>query len=214
MLFKNAVYIPPLDDTPVNAEIEEGITSNWAYDHTADIDAHHFPYFNTAYIGKGYNTLPGYGYDTLVITANRLYAYLMVLQRAMTFSQIITVVEAQAGEKLRFGVYDANADLTPNALLKDYGEITLGATGFLGIASELVLATPGYYYCAVVSDGTPTLNYLHTSMSPLGNCMADLRRHNNGFYGAHAYGALPATFPAPTINESIPLLMLLPSSMD
>lgn len=40
MIYKNGVYIPPLDDTPVDAETEEGITSNWAYDHKADIDAH------------------------------------------------------------------------------------------------------------------------------------------------------------------------------
>jgi len=182
--------------------------------HATDIDAHHLPYFNTAYIGKGYNTLPSYGYAGLVVTANRLYAYLLVLQRPMTFSDILANVAAQAGQKLRFGVYDANADLTPKSLVKDYGEITLSGTGFLGIASSLSLAKPGYYYCAVVSDGAPTLNYLTIGMSPLGNSYGDLRRHNSGFYGAHTYGALPATFPSPTIHTEIPLLMLEPSSMD
>jgi len=29
-----------LDDTPVNAELDEGVTSNWAYDHVNDADTH------------------------------------------------------------------------------------------------------------------------------------------------------------------------------
>ena len=28
-------------DTPVNADLEHAISSNWAYDHKADVDAHH-----------------------------------------------------------------------------------------------------------------------------------------------------------------------------
>lgn len=32
---------PILDDTPVNGETSEGITSNWAFDHKADVNAHH-----------------------------------------------------------------------------------------------------------------------------------------------------------------------------
>lgn len=182
--------------------------------HEADIVAHHMPYFYSARIGKGYQTLPNYGYSTLVLTVNRLYAYLLILQRPMTFSDIFACVNAQAGQKLRFGVYDANADQTPKSLLKDYGELTLSAENFQGLAGELVLATPGYYYACVVSDGTPTLNYLYIGMSPLGNPYADLRRHYSGFYGAHTYGALPDTFPTPTPYDCVPLLMLEPSSMD
>jgi hypothetical protein len=30
-----------LDDSPVDGRITRGITSNWAYDHKADVDAHH-----------------------------------------------------------------------------------------------------------------------------------------------------------------------------
>jgi len=30
-----------LDDTPVNGQTKKGITSNWAYDHAANKDAHH-----------------------------------------------------------------------------------------------------------------------------------------------------------------------------
>ena len=32
-----------IDDTPVNGEVTESITSNWAFDHDADANAHHTP---------------------------------------------------------------------------------------------------------------------------------------------------------------------------
>ena len=41
MIYKNGVYIPPLDDIPVDGELEKGVTSNRGFDHEADTTTAH-----------------------------------------------------------------------------------------------------------------------------------------------------------------------------
>ena len=74
-----------LDDAPVNAETAKGITSNWAYDHAADIDAHIRDPFESILIGQ-YD--PGGhwgGFSTQATAQNRFIAIPFNVSRNRTY---------------------------------------------------------------------------------------------------------------------------------
>jgi len=183
--------------------------------HVADLDAHTLNAFEQAYIGTGYSPFTGGSYASVPLTANRLYAEIIYVARTMTFSDIwINRTTAGAGgTKARLGVYNASVTLTPSTLKKDYGEVDVDATGVVGIASDLQL-TKGYYFRCVVSDGAPVLRGQSLHMSPLGYNLSTFNNAYGGFYGAHTYGALPATFPTPTIDNTLPVVLLETKTLD
>lgn len=205
-----------LDAAPVDGSIARGIPSNWAYDHAADLDAHHLSHFEKAYIGTGYNPYPVvYDYAAgVAITADTLYGILIFVPRTMTFSDIWVNIGVQAGQKLRFGAYKAGSNLVPDALEEDLGEHTLSGIGIKGLSAIDLQLTRGFWYLCVVSDGTPSLVQCTIEASPLGLNIGNLYQTYSGFTASHTYGALPATFPSATIAFRVPMVQLETKSLD
>ncbi len=131
------------------------------------------------------------------VTANRLYAVPYVVGATTTFTRIgINVTSAIAGNA-RLGIYNW-ADGVPSTLVLDCGTVSTSSTGDKEITISQSL-TAGVYALAVVFDAAPSvavanernlINYLVGDVSSTGN--------NVFQYMAHTYGALPASFSAPT----------------
>ena len=131
--------------------------------------------------------------SSVLTAANQLYAMPFPIARATTWDRIAFYVNAQAGQKVRLGIYNNGTNLTPGTLLLDAGEVTLSGTGQQEITISQALVK-GLYWVALVSDGTPTLNdYNAVSHNFLG--LHSGWSANRGQWSvAHTYGALPNPF--------------------
>ena len=192
------LYNPrPVDDTPVNGQLAHGVTSNWAFDHAADLDAHTRNALEKLKTGRYHTFLGGYS-DTDNLTADRLTSVPIVVPRNMTIDRIAVDVTAQAGQKIRLGIYNDGTNLYPGTLLLDAGEITLSGTGVNAITIDQAL-TKGVYWLAIISDGTPTVrswNPFRGEPTVLGRDTASFNYRVANAYKADSYGALPDPFPA------------------
>ena len=107
---------------------------------------------------------------TLAMTNNTSYWIPFAVNRRMTVSNIsINVTTASAGSSENVGIYNSNpTNLYPNTLL---GSVTLdtSTTGLkTGTLASAITLTPGIYWIALASNGTPTLTTLAVgSLLPL-----------------------------------------------
>jgi len=189
----------PVDDTPVNAETAKGVTSNWAYNHNADLDAHMADFYQQREVGQ-YHSLPGkFSGTTDVQVANRFSTLPFFTPRTITVDRIaVHVTTADAGKSIRLGIYE-DTDFNPVDLLLDAGEISAGATGVIAATIDQVL-TKGNWWLVCVSDGTPTLRGFDRGNTPLTR-MGIMTASAFDYtyvrkYVDDSYGALSATFPA------------------
>jgi len=206
-----------VDDTPVDGATKKGISSNWAYDHKALLDAHTKNMLEQSLVGKYYNSLGGRAASNVTLVADRLCGYLIVVARTMTFDQILIGVQTagDAGTAARLGIYNLDSALAPSTLVKDYGTVSVATTGAKTIAYEQQL-TKGYYLGAVISDGAPILYGYYPDYTPFQATAPDYAiNFFRGYYVAQAYGALPDPFPAsPTLGEVTPSVWLRIKSLD
>lgn len=200
---------------PVDGDTEIAISSNWAFDHVADLDAHTLNIHEQALVGSLYTGVGWRGGGSFALVADRMYAYLIHVARTMTFNKIyIQVTTGDVGKFAKLGIYNAAADLTPGTLVTESGIVDVGVAAMVAVTDENQLAK-GYYYCVVVSDGTPTLRTHSPAIVPLGWPNTNLFVANHGYFGAHVYAnAFPANFPAPTISFEIPVVALEVASLD
>ena len=105
--------------------------------------------------------VPGRFYDwevggttTLTLVANTLYGAPFLVPVGNTYTSInLEVTTLAGGKSIRLGIYtDTNG--APNALVLDAGTISAATTGGKQIVISQVLS-PGWYWLAGVSDGTP-----------------------------------------------------------
>ncbi len=70
------LYNPrPVDDTPVDGQLQHGVTSNWAFDHEADLSAHTYNPMQVMLVGQYMTGLPiGDAETTKALVADVLYA--------------------------------------------------------------------------------------------------------------------------------------------
>ena len=170
-------------------------------DHIAQLDAHTKNLFEQVAVSQYLAPLPTENDSTSsTITANTIYSGLFPVLRNMTLDRILVeVVTAAADKSCRLGIYNANAGLTPGTLVLDAGTVSVATTGIKAITLNQALKK-GYYFLSVVSDGTPTLMRPVAGWSPLGMFSSSLSLFYDGYYASLAYGTLPATHPAATIN--------------
>lgn len=138
------------------------------------------------------------------MTANRLYAIPIFLEKPTPIDRIALNVTVGAAGNLRFGAYRALAkSFAPGSLIIDAGEVTaVGAA--LKQATTVAVLPAGFSWLTVVSDVTPTVTQLGSQTSLLGGDAGSCYGH---VYMAHTYGALPATFSAsPTYASTGPRL--------
>jgi len=208
----------PVDDTPVNGQLAHGVTSNWAYDHDADLDAHIYSQYQALRTGN-YHLFPlgaaGFSSGLLqTFTANRLYAIPFIVSRKSTYDRIgMKCTTLSAGHSVRLGIYKDGTNLYPSTLVLDCGTVSVAATGHKEITIDQQL-TKGIYWLVAVSDGTPIVAGVYLETTVLGLQPNELTYPYVGWYVAFSYAALPATFTAGgTIiaNQSIGIALRLKS---
>lgn len=187
-----------VDDTPVDGATTAPVSSNWAYDHAAALDAHTRDMGQILRTGEYVVPVPADTTRIRSITADRLYGVLLWLARDITVDRIaidVTIAGA-GGTKARLGIYNVGTNLYPGSLLLDAGTVAVDATGVKSITINQSL-TKGLYFTALVSDGIPTIAGLWARWSPLGVYSVAF---NGGqqvqWLKAQAYGALPDPFTA------------------
>ncbi len=192
-------------DTPVNGDLEHAISSNWAYDHAADLVAHNTPPDIVMRTGQ-YIYPQGGSITTASINPNVLFGSLFPIVRAMTFDRIAIDVEvpASSGKLARLGIYGVGTNLAPGALLLDAGTVAIDSTGVKAITISRAF-TSGLYFTALVCNEAFQMRCVVISAIPriyYGLKETDFSYCYVTSYAASAYGALPNPFPAITIDAS------------
>jgi hypothetical protein len=114
---------------------------------------------------SGQLTLPGvyiYGQANAAIAANFVYAHPFVVRTPRTVSGLkIHVQTAASGKFARLGIINVDTGwqsaVAPSI---DAGAVTVGSTGDQTATFSTITLQPGRYCTVLVSDGTPTLNFL------------------------------------------------------
>lgn len=187
----------PVDDTPVNGQLEHGVTSNRMFDHEADIDAHMVDILQTLRTGQYHVG----GADRLntgasALTANRLRAVPFIAVRDMTVDRIALAVSVLADpSNIRLGIYNNGTNLYPGTLLLDAGLVSGATTGVKPVVINQAL-TKGLYWLVLLADDTPTVVTSTPVIGILGVLATDFGYYNMTWDVAQAYGALPNPFTA------------------
>ena len=157
---------------------------------------------------------------TGALSVNGLRACPFEVRKTTTFSTIYTeTTSLAASSKYRVGIYtDSNG--YPDALVtnSDVQEYDSGSNGVKsGVFSSAIILTPGIYYFAINSNGTPGLRALAAGGSRLIGLNASMGAGGlSSFWSASlAYGAMPPTFPAgasPSGALLVTLFGLLPTA--
>lgn len=185
-------------DTPVNADLEHAISSNWAYDHAADIGAHTKNPWQVFRTGEYCNFSTGRHSVTKAVTANTLYAIPIFISRTLTVDAIAIQVETlSAAAAVRLGIYADGTNLYPGALVLDCSTVSVATTGIKSATINQQL-TKGIYWLALVSNGNPNISSTHPTLFPLGYSATDFTPtgQQQGWSVAFSYAALPTPFPS------------------
>ena len=198
---RGGLYNPrPVDDVPVDGQLGHGVTSNWAFDHTADPDAHHSEEIPD---GRGkmgatyYLSLPGitaYTDSSYPLTLNRINYTPYYVRTPITVDQVVieVTVAAGAGEKCRIGIYEADINWQPGALVVASAEIAIDAVAVVTTAIAATILQEGRYLIAITCEGSITVRSMITT-SPFVGFQPTLGGLPclNAVYIAAAYAALP-----------------------
>lgn len=145
-----------------------------------------------------YLTLPGVSISTTATTAqaaNQVKYYPIYVTTPITIDQLsLEVTSAGAGgTTARMGIYHADINWVPGALIADSGTVAVDSTGVKSAAVAVTLA-PGRYLLCFNSDGAPTLR---CARGNLGNTVLLPTLGANpalfSMRGTQTYGAFPAT---------------------
>lgn len=163
-------------------------------DHEADLSAHIHSPFQVFVVGQyranwfGNLTTRSVGVDSIRTTP-------LIVPRATTFDRIaVEVTTLAAGASARLGIYNDDGAGYPGSLVLDAGTVSVATTGVKAITIDLKLAK-GLYWCALVSDGAPTVRGVVALLTPIGVLSGGGGGWQTGYYKAQTYGALPDPFP-------------------
>ncbi len=156
------------------------------------------------------------GYETptaLTLNANRLYATVLYVAQPATFNQAgIEVTTAIAGATIRLGVYQANTNGTPNALVADLGTIDASTTGFRPTpAISLTLARGLYWLSGAPSAAVAVkaLNSLTGTTAVIGHDGTSGTQPRSAFFRStlltSGFTSLPDPFGGVTTTYWIPV---------
>lgn len=164
------LYNPtPVDALPVNAALAKAISSDWAFDHAADIDAHMVDMFQVQLVGYSLLPFPVYSSIDHPLVANTIYACPFYVVRNMTIDRLTieVAIAGAAGTVARLGAYNDTGACYPNALQIDGNTVSVATTG-LKAATISTSLTKGLHWLVVVSNGAPTVRGFFPAWSCLG----------------------------------------------
>jgi hypothetical protein len=176
--------------------------------------------------GRFYAGVPGATPGTLLLVASTLYAYPFRVPANIALQTLsANVTTLQAGSNVRFGLYSDLAG-SPNALVAgtDSGTQASTATGALTFTpSAPITLNEGWYWAAVQGNTSGTMatvsalaaSYASNLTAMLGqdtvaHAIAASAEAAMGVSGAATFGAMPATFPTPSLvlNAAVPMLVI------
>lgn len=141
------------------------------------------------------------------ISANTLYAYLLVTPIGVVPTKLSVDVTSGVTGACHMGVYNQNtvaggAGGTPAgaSLNVDAGTISTTGTGVQELTGVAVAPTAKAYWVALLCNAAPSVGTLTTGSNPMQNWLAGQSSWGTsnqvfGFTATQSYGALPATFP-------------------
>jgi len=107
-----------IDNTPQDGEVTRGVSSNWAFDHAADLDAHISSFMQKMRTGYYYNPFPSIAGAAAAVTAYRMHAMPFIVPRNLTI------------DRLGFRITAATADYTTGtATFTNGSDQVVGAGG-------------------------------------------------------------------------------------
>jgi hypothetical protein len=183
--------------TYVDTAIDDDIVT-----HASDIDAHMRDLFQEMRTGDYVFPMPVSGLANRTLDyANYLFGIPFIVVRPITLDRLtIVVTTGDSGKKARLGIYSPGTNVAPGALLVDGGEVDVGSAATVSATIDQALTTPGIYWLAIVSDGTPELRGFAAGWSPRNRI--GVPNNPLAFLAiAHTYGALPDPFGTPTISD-------------
>jgi hypothetical protein len=160
------------DSTPISRDASHSLTR----------------YASTVYVVSPYLTLANPAGAAL--TADRLYMIPFPVSDPGVMTRIgINVTTGAAGKSARLGVYRVTQANRPGKLLLDAGTVDLTSTALVEATISLNLH-PGWYWLALVADGTASISMSSTSsfFTPLGLSSSYLRVTH--LYRAFTFGSL------------------------
>lgn len=161
------------------------------------------------YVSGPYYLAPGIAITggVTLASANMMYATAFLAFAPQTFTKIsINVTAGAASASCEIGVY-ANAGGKPGSLLVDAGNVSVATTGIKEITGVSIALTPGWWWEAVVCNGTPGLTTFGASGGAGGTPWQlgyfSLGSSPNLAYAvSQTYGALPSTFGTGAFTQS------------
>jgi hypothetical protein len=166
--------------------------------------------FGDRYLGPA-STVPG-TIGTVPVAANFLYASPMAIQHPVNINQIgVEITTAAAGAtQLRLGLYRADADGEPGALV--YGSAPLAADT-TGPKTESISPAktlePGLYWLAIASNGSPTVRAISPSMTLWGLTSLGDSSHDVRVDRSFPFATLPDPWGTPSNwSASVPNMMV------
>lgn len=131
--------------------------------------------------------------NTIALVSGQIRYYPFLVATAITLDQLVVeVTTAVAATTVRLGIYSANTDLQPVALIVDAGTIDSSTTG-VKTASVNVTLQPGLYLFCSNSNGAPSLRTQRSGrligmLPALGTAP-----YAGAIQGTQTYGAFPST---------------------
>lgn len=139
-----------------------------------------------------------------------IYAYPLICPKTITASGLRTAVSTTVADKVgRLGIYNDDG-IKPGSLLIDAGEfLASGSNGFRILVINQQLIGPALYWLAFTATGAIFQSFIVTNTLPVLGSLQDAAwpaaaKPIVGYYGAQAYGPLPANFPSPTLLVDAP----------
>jgi hypothetical protein len=175
--------------------------------------------------GRFYGLPRGATPGTLLLTASTIYAYPIYIPGATPIKTIaIDSTTGQTGGAVHAGLYYDAAGV-PGGLVPGSDSGALAATSTAVASATLATAlnlAPGWYWAAMsgtASSTMPTVAAIASSYTSEVNAemgsdtaahaFATSGENTLGVTGTVTYGALPATFPTPTLNQATAIPMVV-----
>ena len=159
------------DETLIAEPVTTAIAS-----HIADPDAHHSEEIPEGRIIYGAITclsipgMPIYSNFTALVNSNRLYYFPMYVRTPITVDQVTYEVTgaAGAGEKLRFGIYEADINWQPGDLVVASAELAIDAIAVVDGALASTTLQEGRYLMCLTLEGGATFRMWRSPMRFIG----------------------------------------------
>lgn len=199
---KKILSTDDLEATPTEDEDEKTVTSEWAFDHNADADAHHseeIPEGRAKYNATERLMLPGTGCFHAVVhsfTLNRVYYSPIKVDTPITIDQVTIEVTTAGGggTKCRTGVFSADINWQPDVEQVLSAEIAIDAIAVVDTAITETTLQEGRYLIAYTGEDTATLRTAYYGFTLLGFAPTlGTTPASQYIYVAKAYAALDGT---------------------